>query len=289
MNISCSFKLTPSSDLPDGTWRILFGVVIAILAILAIIGNGITSLTMILHRELRTQYYMILLSLSISDLLTGMVSAPLYSIQFLSKQLMGNCYIEYVKKFSADFLIASSVMTLALIAYHRYSRIQTPLKVISKKVFVIITMSCWLIAILLCIFNDVLGIGKIFLVIRGVFLVIVFIVTCVYYFLLVVCVRKWQRTLTIRRNTNSRRKTRTTISVVILLTCFYILFSPSIAMFVIRAFKLVNDKVLIAKVYTVSVTLCFLNSTINPLIYYINVPKFKRCLSKSLGITSRSS
>lgn len=278
----CSFEVTPAMDLPEGAWRLSCGAAIAILAVFATIGNGITSLTMILHKELRTQYYMILLSLSISDFLTGILVAPIYSMQFFSDKLLHDCYLEYVKKFSADFLISSSVLTLTLISYHRYSRIHNPMKFISKKAFLSVTISCWLIAILLSVFNDTLHIGKIFAAIRGVFLIVMFIVTCVFYVLLVSFVRKWRKTLSIRRNTNSRRKTRTTLSVVILLTCFYILFIPAIIQFVIRAFNLVKDDVFIAKLYTMSVALCFLNSAINPLIYYINVPKFKTCLTKSL-------
>lgn len=289
----CIFS--PSLDLQAGIWRICCGVAIALLGFIAAIVNSITAITIMKHKELQTQYCKVLLSLSISDFLVGVFVSPLYVAQHFNFNLLNDCTVDHIKRFSADVLLSSSLCMLVLIAYHRYKTIQSSkLKAdLPKKFFIPILSSCWLIPLLGAILNDVLNLGDVFSAIRAGSLFLLLAMTCIYYVLLLRFLHAWKKKARIKKNMRSSNRQRKTLqSVLLLLTCFYVLYVPATIQFIVRALSISADKQLIAKLYTVSVIFSVVNSTVNPLVYYVNIPHFKACVLKMMmgkrGVKNRN-
>ena len=101
-------------------WRYIFGAITVALAAKVLIGNVIiVSLMMKIH-SLRNRSNMILGSLATTDLLVGVVVAPMHILQFFFRRFRENCSFNSARRFLSVLVMGSSVASIALISYDRY-------------------------------------------------------------------------------------------------------------------------------------------------------------------------
>ena len=129
------------------------GVALAILILLAIVGNCITVCAFITDSKLRTVYDFYIFNLAITDLLIGCISMPFYAVYTLKEFVwdfgMGFCKVWL----TIDFTIClESIMLMLLLSYDRLLLVTLgpsySVKCTRKRAYVNISIS-WLLAFLL--------------------------------------------------------------------------------------------------------------------------------------------
>ncbi|KAM9330176.1 olfactory receptor 1f45-like [Gastrophryne carolinensis] len=143
-NMTFGFILLGFFDVPVNH-LVLFSIILVVY-ILTWMGNLLLLISICLSRQLHTPMYFFLGNLSVMDLSFSTVTVP----KLLSGALHGAESISFVGCFfQMYFFVAlgvSEILLLAVMAFDRYSAICNPLRytlVISKKVQVIMTSSCW--------------------------------------------------------------------------------------------------------------------------------------------------
>ncbi|XP_065671425.1 octopamine receptor beta-1R [Hydra vulgaris] len=97
----------------------VFAILFAVPTIAAIICNFIVVIIIIKLKKKPVSKYL-LLSLSISDLLVGMILGPITLTQVLDISLLSNCTAHFIRGYVMVLLVGSSLLTLAMISYDRY-------------------------------------------------------------------------------------------------------------------------------------------------------------------------
>lgn len=268
-------QVSPIVDLPEGYWRISFGIIIGLLGFVNTVVNiGALKNINTYHQQptrcFRKPYIRLLKSLCIADLLTGIVMF-IYTIQLFSKSLLRHCYLDFIRACIADIVIAASVLTLALISHVRYWNLIKPFNETSRTRLTKLLCGCWITPLISCILCNFMTGKEVFSAIRGLVLILVLIITCTYYILLLLFIKKRENIWNLKLPIMKRQNSKVVKTVMILLTTFYLLFIPTAILMIIRALKLTHDKEFIAKMYVLSITCCILNSIINPFAYYCNM------------------
>ncbi|XP_047140539.1 beta-2 adrenergic receptor [Hydra vulgaris] len=97
----------------------IFAILFAVPTIAAIICNFIVVIIITKLKKKPVSKYL-LLSLSISDLLVGMILGPITLTQILNISLLSNCTAHFIRGYVIVLLVGSSLSTLAVISYDRY-------------------------------------------------------------------------------------------------------------------------------------------------------------------------
>ncbi|XP_012558845.2 adenosine receptor A3 isoform X1 [Hydra vulgaris] len=97
----------------------IFAILLSILVVAAV-GLNFVVVIIILRMKKRELCSYILLSLSISDLLIGMVLGPITIAQILDYKLLLNCTAHFIRSYILVLLVGSSLLTLAAVSYDRY-------------------------------------------------------------------------------------------------------------------------------------------------------------------------
>ena len=89
---------TTLSHLPNDEWKYTFAFLCIGVAVLATLENLVVIVIVFRNKILQTPSNMILLSLAVSNFLTGLVLAPLYAAQLLHPVLMRLCSIDMARR-----------------------------------------------------------------------------------------------------------------------------------------------------------------------------------------------
>lgn len=259
--------------LPD-LWRIIFGVLMAIISILATVENGIVLFTIFKFQVLHTTVNKILSSLALSDFLTGVCVASLFSLQLLDDSIMRYELVDMLRRYLTTAFVGASVATLAFISYDRWLhlRLLNSYRVKRRKLYCILLL-CWLVPLLLPLLRKVDDSEVVY---SGVIVMIVVLVLgtiAVCYVLIWMALNQRQQSTTVTMIFSRERRAAKTVLVI--LTIFAATIIPICLHHAMNMFKSAsNDK--LAKSYIVGQTLSLANSAINPVIYYYRTPDLKK-------------
>ena len=311
--MNCSTRMS-SLETPLTT---IFGAMFISISVFASVTNGLVLFVLWKPGGKVTTSTKILTSLAVSDFLVGMILSPLTSWQVLSKSL-NDCRVEYTRRYLVLLLTGSSVLTLGLISYDRYilllklgnySKYMTRWKLITFLLF------AWLVPALIPILQlEIFGSFPYLIAVILIFFCPL-VVLSVNYRLILRVIKRQEKTLrtyelevsgatsvtdtsrgTIQNNfkeiaatEKKKRKARKQITLaksVIMLIFWYILFlMPSNAWIVVR---LINLKYyfLSLKVfhvwYLIAAVTTLLNSRLNPVIYFLKNPEFRKRAKASI-------
>ena len=128
--------------------------VMAPAAIVAVIGNLLVILSVAIEQKLRTTTNKLLVSLSITDFLVGLVSAPLmiyiYMGAFKTGSLSGRHWLQTLFWSIPNFLSVSSCLHLVAITFERFLAITRPLRhrrLRGSDYFLVVTLApVWLVS-----------------------------------------------------------------------------------------------------------------------------------------------
>ena len=298
-----------SIDTPNETFRPLTAFspneCIGWLVVLAIVGvatttiNILTVIVYLLEQSLRKRSMYLVISLAIADMCVGGISLS------INVSMSGfSCGLWKMspppKRIWRSILIAvlfvfpmASVLNLAAISLERTHATFRPFqhRLLKKWIFRAAVAAVWITAVLgasyiyLDIFFKLSGPGE-FYSYLSIFSFCFFIITVSYVSIVakMLCGRQPQRHNAVSRE---RKLTKTLFIVTVVslmlmlpyIICFFLIFSK-------RPFFALFSRTLHLHFFLVS--LAFINSIVNPILYALTIPKFKRALVSFLGPRSRA-
>ncbi|XP_067239359.1 trace amine-associated receptor 13c-like [Chanodichthys erythropterus] len=276
-------------------------VAAAAVALLTVCGNLLVIITVSHFKQLHTPANILILSLAVSDLLTGLFVIPFHLILLIESCWISGTAMCSVFNFVTFLATSVSVHTVALIAVDRFLALRLPFlysEKISPTVICIVTLFNWLFSLLYNFtllfingnFTDVTCPGKCVYIINGVSslidLLVVFLVPCtliiILYTRVFVIVKKHVtaiRALQVHNSTSKNRvsdksERKAAMLLGILVFVFLLCLLPYYICSLVIPYS--NDDLF--HVRDVAVIFFFLNSTINPIIYALFYPWFQKSL-----------
>ncbi|XP_076874321.1 trace amine-associated receptor 13c-like [Brachyhypopomus gauderio] len=271
----------------------------AVTVLLTVCGNMLIIISVCHFKQLHTPTNMLILSLAVSDFMVGLFVMP-----FHLSRMIESCWISgptacvfYI--FISFFVTSISIYNVALIAVDRYFAISNPFLYIEK---VSVSSMCGVILamwILLLSYNSALlysngNTGPIicpqlcFVMIHEIWslvdLVFVFVIPCsaiIIFYAMVFLIAKKHATAIREINVQSKGSNNVVDSMkserkaAKVLSILVIVFLACLIPYFINT--LITDPIQ-RKSFRNVVTLVYLNSTINPVIYALFYPWFRRCL-----------
>ena len=147
---TCLFLEQSTSSLSpsEAANSIAVSTISCVTAIPATIGNFLALFVFIRYRRLRSLPNILLMSLCLTDLLTGIIVQPLFAVRRLHEiNTRGNiCYIRLIYIFFANLCAGCSMLTVGLVTIDRCAAITTPyryLSITSQGLYLFITGIVW--------------------------------------------------------------------------------------------------------------------------------------------------
>ena len=147
----CLFLLSLDSKLTHSELvnTVVVSVVTSILAITATLSNSVALYVFYRIRRLRTLSNMLLMSLCVTDLLTGVVVQPFFVVRRMHELNAQNsiCTIRLIYVFFASLCAGASLLTLGLVTVDRCAAIAMPyryLHIANYKLYMKLTTFVWL-------------------------------------------------------------------------------------------------------------------------------------------------
>ncbi|KAI4900222.1 hypothetical protein NFI96_006413 [Prochilodus magdalenae] len=301
----CPPYTCPERSLSPALYVFLY-VCAAAVVLLTVCGNLLIIISVCHFKQLHTPTNMLVLSLAVSDLLVGVFVMPAALIWMIESCWVFSavyclCFISV-----SLFLTTTSIYNVALIAVDRYFALSNPFLytgTVSVSAMAVMVLSNWSILLvyntalqyLNGFYSQVLCLGQGFLVLDEVWslvdLLITFGVPCsviiILYLLVFVIARKHAaaiRDLTVQTQAQaaaasmkSERKAAKVLGILVsvFLACLFPYFVCSVLVNVIELEVETFQKVLL---------LVYLNSTVNPVIYALCYPWFRKCVKLTLTL-----
>ncbi|XP_057293675.1 5-hydroxytryptamine receptor 4-like [Hydractinia symbiolongicarpus] len=290
-NSTCQFRMSLLHE-PLVT---VFGVLFSFIAVATVLGNILVLAVLRLGINGKKSNH-ILTSLAISDLLVGLILAPLTSWQLITRNLH-NCEVEAVRVYFTAFLICTSLLTVALIALDRYillTKLGHYRRCMTSKRTSILILFAWLIpgiAPLLRFVGKYTYLSILILICFGSFLLLI-----LSYYYLTKAVREKEKTLNSHRrdsricfHLDSRRSKKqrarekahiklAKIVIIIVMCHFFCLISTNIwiAFDLLKVAYSFISPLTHQCLYLAALVTSQINSCLNPVIYFLKNPEFRR-------------
>ncbi|XP_017562418.1 trace amine-associated receptor 13c-like [Pygocentrus nattereri] len=299
----CLSYTCPERSVSTAVYVLLY-VCAAAVVLLTVCGNLLIIISVCHFKQLHTPTNMLILSLAVSDCLVGVCVMPVALIWMIEscwifRTLYCICYL-----LAAYFLTGSSIYNVALIAVDRYFALSNPFlytKAVSVETMCFVVLCDWFILLSYTVALQYFNLpfvnmltcpGDCFLLLDEVWslvdLLVTFVFPCaviiIFYTLVFIIAKKHAtairelnaqtRTQTSKNMTDSMRSERKaakvlSILVSVFLACLFPYFVYTLLGNVITLEFETFQKVLI---------LLYLNSAINPVIYALFYPWFRRCV-----------
>jgi len=276
-------------------------IIIVIVSVLVIataaFGNGLIIISIFRSPNLHTPSYILITSLAFTDLLVGVVLAPMhiaYCSILLQKGTTDLCLFIMLFEIGTEMLGIISVNTSLLISIDRYlalTRRQRYREIVTKKKTTLSVVIVWLISIILVaiVFQANLTMKQRFVFI-GTFGTVLFITICVFYLLSFKTLRQYTSQIQSHENgqqagTFNVQKYRKTLK-----TMLIILFSITFSVVFVLATSFLwimtkNNAFRSNIIFNNFAIMCFaFSSSTNPLIYLIRFKDIRHSCRQNLGI-----
>jgi len=276
-------------DFDDTRWKTTFAVLMTLVSVLSVVGNGIVILVFYKRPSVR-RCNVVLVSLSLADFLTGLIVAPIYVILLLNSSLVGNCRFYVAQKYFALAFMGASATHVALISSDRFQRM-TKLQNYNTSTTTLYASlaACWLVPLLLPAVGFINE--KVYSVTVYVAGIMVAICIVIPYVALLLSIRKHRLTLDGTMGAmllrNERRAWKT---VVIIVTCYLLMILPLLVDKLLYAAGYFDTKGPFerSKLVIVSKFIFAGNSVTNPLIYTCRIEGMRGHVRALFQPSSRS-
>lgn len=298
MNNSTAANQTfPSSEIITSfsimAWSVAFGT----LAVMAIFGNSTVILAFSRNTKLHTRTNYIIVGLAAADLLVGLVAVPLYiSMILLYKRHLQIPMVLSVIYHAVDvFGGFASIFHLMLISLERFYAIAYPVshRNSSKVVYLGVLMICWVTAGTLSFIHSIrssnYNITRAFFILFCACISVTFSVICSMY---IGIWRKAKEKKLMRKGSRRTLKRQDNelmiaMSLLIVIIVFAVTWLPFFCINAVYFFQSEhNRKAISFEVIQFTKLLHYCNSAINPIIYSLKIPGFKKAFT---GLIRRES
>lgn len=253
--------------------------VTAIIICTTLFGNAAILITIWKTSSLHSVANILLSSLAVSDLAVGLIVQPLFIASLRWRTFLAfKLYVIF-----GTFFIVASFLNVTAIGIERLLALQLHLRynaeVTSFRVTVVIIF-IWLFSGIVSSFS--LWIPKVFYIAPSILYVSVLAGNFVVYFKIYLIIRRHQRQIQHQQQQHNifsdvkrfKRTALKTFFACIVLICCYMPYSLVVKIALIEGLKFST------RVYFITVALIFLNSTINPLLYYWRDKEIRRALKR---------
>ena len=283
------------------TWKILmsypeltaFCVPSGLLAIVIVFGNVLVIMAFIKTTNLRNHVNYFVVGLAIADILVGMISLPMW-ILLLVIQWKGQPMPGYATNLSLlfdtldSFAAINSILHLMAISLERFFATAYPIKHrgTSKRFYRYSVLLIWLVSLLLACSkllpsSEVLKKSRLYLI--SLVFILPLIVICAAYISIWFKVRK--RFLSGRGSAALDPAVRMALTLLIVIGLFVVAWLP---FFVVRlVLNHCNGFCVSWRLFYAVKMLHFSNSAVNPLVYGLRVPEYRKTFSKFLLFSTK--
>nr|XP_047140540.1 octopamine receptor beta-1R-like [Hydra vulgaris] len=290
----------------------IFGILLIIPILAAIVCNFCVFIVIVRMQKRAISNYL-LMSLSISDLLVGIILGPLTLAQVFDINLLSNCTAHFIRSYFLVLLGGSSLLTLAVIAYDRYllmTKLTNYNKYMTKRWGFTLVGFSW-------IFPGTIPIAKIlnmnaYVVLRILNFTLSVVALGTFYFLIIKALNNKRVEFRqnnqiyqsvscysqVDKNINKQNKlikssvnyfliknlkrqkyyTKVAKSVTLLFTCYFAFIFPLNIWLILEISNVKYDVIAHRIFYLCAIFLMQANSCINPLIYYLKQKDIKNGL-----------
>ena len=258
--------------------HIAIAVVNSLLAVTAVLGNGLVFAAFYFSESLRRPAFTILMSVALTDFLTGAVSQPRH-IYVLMKTMFSCpeyvCVVDWIGSFSEIFLFGATIMNLSVITIDRfialfrtyqYEELVTNSRVIKLLLFLWATWG--VVVACMAVFRLTIAL------VIGVFLLLNVIVICTLYFKILREVRRLNSNLVVPANepqaAKTARETKAAVTTGYILGALFLCFLPMLITTLIAPRFMdgsITHKLRARKAFLISNSCYVANSSLNVLIY----------------------
>jgi hypothetical protein len=251
----------------------------ALFGIVASCGNIIFIVSLWKTNTLHTSSNLLLGNLAIADLLVGLLVQPLY-VAYKAGELNGKytCFVHISFSTLAWLAVGVSFLTLTTISFERYIAILKPffyLTLLQERNVVVVSVLIWLISLAL-VFSRFVGVSSfLFYAICCTIIVISFTTTTFIYIKIFRLAKHHHKSIIDTRHHESVKngrenlvqETKLTKTIGLVTGIFFLSYVPTLCIMVyysIRGYGRV-----VKTVYSWPDTILFVNSSLNPFIYYM--------------------
>lgn len=280
---------TQEITFPIMAWSVVFGI----LAVMAIFGNSTVILAFIRNVQLHTRTNYIIVGLATADLLVGLIAVPLYmAITLLYKQQLEIPDVLSVMYHAVDvFGGFASIFHLMLISLERFYAIAYPVshRNSSKVVYIAVLIICWITAGTLSFIHSIrysnYNITRAFFILFCVSFSVAFLVICAAYLGIWRMAKKKKLIRRGSRRAFKRHDHEVMIakSLLIVIIVFAVTWLPFFCINAVYFFQSQLKRQSISfDVIQFTKLLHYCNSAINPVIYSLKIPGFRKTFTSLL-------
>lgn len=283
---------TTLSALPVLAWSAAYGTV----AVMAVFGNSMVITAFARNARLHTRTNFFVVGLATADLLIGMFAVPLFISTFWHYARNASIPVGLAKVFDAVDIFSSfaSIFQLMLISLERCYAIVYPVshRNSSKWVYVLVLMFFWLFSGILAMTQAFgktnPGLKKAFFTLMWICYVVSFLVICLAYMGIWRKAKRRGGYGLQRKKRRQDREVMIAITVLIVIVVFIVTWLPFFTMNVLFFYDPARGKGVPYDVVQFTKLLHYSNSAMNPIIYSLKIPGFKKTFTSLLRRESRS-
>ena len=273
-------------NLPE-YWKTTFGILCLVLSLLATLENAVVVIIIYKNKILRTPSNRILLSLAVSNLLTGIILAPLYVAQLLSNAVVVNCFVDLGRRYVSAVLLGSALLSVGFISYDRCLHLihLRNYKMSTKKMIIILTI-CWFVPIIIPLFryaDESETVYAIIVIILGSVMLLVIVISYIGLLLALNSHTNHDDNKMSRTYMSNERRAGRTVIIIVFISFF-------VGLPLLIYFGMVlggqHDDVFLAKTYIFVMFLSMLNAVLKPLVYCYRTPLLRKYAKELLGMKS---
>ena len=288
--IDCQYS---SLNVPK-TVAYILGVINILQGLMASFGNLLFFVVVLRNRRLHTRSNACLISLATTDMLVGIILEPIHIIQLFGVEYRYDCKLNSARRWLTTFMICSSVGAVTVVSYDRYmhlSKTMNYLLFMTKRKIVVLLIASWLVPLTITLLHFLEELLSRVLTIAYIFTSFAIMITC--YVTIIRITKNREDALkksvlsmsasiidmSIAKETKTHIRAAKAIGIIIAL--FFLTFAPwAIYIIVISVGEISHRKLYISYqakeiTYAVLATASMASSAINPIIYYLRIPKFK--------------
>ena len=287
---------------------LMIGITNLVVGVIAIVGNSLLCLTIYKdpYRRLRTTASHLVVNLAVADLLTGLITEPLYAA-FETSNFMGKerVILYVIGETTAYVFVNASILSILSLAWDRYIAVRYPLlhyqKMNRKRVFSIIVL-LWIYSVLFSMLRF-MGIREdvfYWIDLHVNYTLFCGILIALYTTIYLTIRDHLERSLrtqgynsqtrrqltfnTIEAKIRSEKKMTKTIFIllVVAISCMFPLY---IMLHVELLCERCMEDPVVKAISKISEPILFLNSGLNPFLYAWTIPKYRQALKETLRRT----
>ena len=282
MNITAAINSSNNTSshfphLPSKAEGIAWCSVFLLEVVFIVVGNVLTIVLFAVDKMLRKKSLFLVINMAFADLMSGAVSLPIlvYTVgagfMLWKVRVTRTLYIFHLI-FQTIFL-QTSLISAALISGERFHAIYWPLKhrTVTMRAYRIVIFMAWVLAILVSILEHFIPMKLAFYIFLSILLTVLFIVCCCN----IAIWRKFQQRIDSQQQNRAAQNQRLTNT---------LLFVSAVALLSWLPMNICNILVIVLeiqiplRILCMAVVLNYLNLLLNPIVYALRIPEFRRAM-----------